>query len=307
LLDSEWLANAEAAAAASMDRAIIAEIPTRPGFRSLMRPWVDTWRVSTGDSAILARTLHDVGRFLAGIWALQLHWGPGGLTVSRLAEALQLSGMAGPGRARTTLIYLRFIGYIEPGSGGDGRTRRYQPTARMLTAFKTRLSRDLLAFWPVDPAILALGPHFDRDEVFGAYLTAVAEVTGLALRGYKKDGPSLEVASQRFGGFSVLGELLLSGPRDGPVPPPDPVPLSISALARDCHISRAQVRSVLIAAEEAGFLESLPDGRCRLTPLLSTHIDMLLAGSLIVIAFAARRALAVAQAQPALDPEAHFV
>jgi len=299
MLDSEWLASAEAAARATMDRDTLAALRGRPGFRAMMRPWIATWRVRDGDSAMLARTLHDIGRYLAGMFALQLHYSPGGLTLTRLAETLKLTGMAGTGRARTSLMYLRFIGYVEPAADGDGRARRYRPTARMLTAFKTRVARDPQAFWPAEPAILAIAPQLERDEVFGAYLGEMAELTSLALSGYRVDGPNLDVVSHRFGGFAVLSELLLADSQGGDLSLEEPRTVSLSALARDCHVSRAQARSVLNAAEQAGFIEMLPDGRCRLTALLGEHLELLMAGAILVIAFAARRALAQVEAAPA--------
>jgi hypothetical protein len=299
MLDSDWLASAEAAARATMDKETLSVLRARPGFRAMMRPWIATWRVRDGDTAMLARTLHDIGRYLAGMFALQLHYSPGGLTLTRLAEALKQSGMAGTGRARTSLMYLRFIGYIEPAPGDDGRARLYRPTERMLAAFKERVARDPLAFWPADPAILAIAPHMARDEVMGAFLTGMAELTSLALRGYRVEGPSLDVISHRFGGFAVMSELLLADGGSGDLSLDEPRPFSLSALARDCHVSRAQARSVLIAAEKAGFIEMLPDGRCRLTPLLGEHLELLMAGAILIIAFAARQAQAQLETAPA--------
>lgn len=299
MLDSDWLTSAGAAARATMDRDTLAALRARPGFRAMMRPWITTWRVRDGDSALLARTLHDIGRYLAGMFALQLHYGLGGLTLTRLAEALKQSGMAGAGRARTSLMYLRFIGYVEPAPGEDGRERRYRPTERMMVAFKARLVRDPLAFWPADPAILSIAPQLERDEVFAAYMTAMAELTTLALSGHRPEGPTLDVISHRFGGFAVLAELLLADGGSGDLSLDEPRTVSLSSLARDCHVSRAQARSVLVAAEKAGFVETLADGRCRLTPLLGEHLELLMAGAILIIAFAARRAMAQVEAAPA--------
>jgi hypothetical protein len=297
MLESRWLASAEAAAHATRDGEILATIRARPGFRALLLPWAANWRVREDDSAMLARALHDLGRYMAGMFALQLHFTPGGLTLTRLAEALTLSGLAGAGRARTSLIYMRLIGYIEPAPDRDGRTRRFRPTDRMLAAFKTRLLRDASAFWPVDPAILAVAPRLSKDEVLGAYMVALGELTALALSDYRPEGASLDVISHRFGGFAVLAELLLTEDDGQPLPLSHPRAYSLSALARACHISRAQARSVFTAAENAGFIEALPDGHCRLTPLLEEHLELLMAGTVLIVAFAARQAMAWVEAQ----------
>lgn len=308
MLDSTWLESAAGAASASMDASTLAQIAGRPGFRSLMKPWVQTWQVRGDDSAMLARTLRDVGRFLTGIWAIQLHATPGGLTLARLADLLKRSGFSGPGRARSILIFLRFIGYIEPApGGGDGRARQFAPTARMLAAFRGRVLRDLNVFWPVDPAVLAVGRHLDRDEVLEAYMAGIGEVTGEAFEAYRPEGPTLDVISQRFGGMAVLAEVILSTPQDRTFPPEGPLPVTLAGLARTCHISRPQVRATLAAAEASGFLDLSPDGRYRLTEQLTQHLDMLLAGTLVVVGYAARRALTVATAEDALDPRSKFV
>lgn len=308
MLDSTWLESAESAAKASMEASMLAQIAGRPGFRSLIKPWVQTWQVRGDDSAMLARTLRDVGRFLTGVWAIQLHATPGGLTLSRLADLLKRSGFSGPGRARSILIFLRFIGYIEtaPG-GGDGRARQFAPTARMLAAFRSRVLRDLNVFWPVAPAILAVGRHLDRDEVLKAYIAGIGEVTGVAFEAYRPGGPTLDVISQRYGGMAVLAELILSTPQDRTFPPEGPLPVTLAGLARTCHTSRPQVRATLAAAETSGFIVLSPDGRYRLTEQLTQHLDMLLAGTLVVVGYAARRALAVATAEDALDPRTKFV
>ncbi|NBB16303.1 hypothetical protein GVN21_13130 [Caulobacter sp. SLTY] len=299
MLDSRWIASAHDAAKASMDSAILAEIAGRPGFRDLIPAFVQTWRVGTGESADLARALRDVAQYLSGIWAMQLHFTPGGLTLSRLAETLRRTGLSSPGRARSMLIFMRFMGHIEPSPAFDGRERRYRPTSKMLRAFKARLKRDVVALWPAHPAILAIGAEFDRDEVFAAYVTGIGEMLTEAFPLYVPAGrPTMETVTQKFGGSSVLGELLLSCPEQSAIPPVGPLPVTLSGLARDAQISRPQARAVLKAAQQAGFLMTLPDGRYQLTPLMAEHTDLLLAGTLITLAYAATRAVAVLEAAP---------
>ena len=291
MLDARWLDSAEAAATASLDPAAHAAIAAHPEFHRLMRPWVETWQVGEHDSAILARTLRDTGRFFIGLWALYLHATPGGLTRGRLAEALQDSGLSGPGRVPSVLLFMRFIRYIEPASDiGDKRIQRYVPTARMMEAFRARFRRDVATFWPADPSLLRVGPAFDRDEVLDAYLGAMGEVTRIAMDRYRAVGASLETISHRYGGMALLAELMLSAPDVGTFPPTGPLNANLASLARLSQISRAQVRSTLAATAQAGFLELLPNNQCRLTPQLTDHLKMLLAGSLIVSAYAGRRA-----------------
>lgn len=292
MLNPRWLDSADAAATASLDAAVLAEVAAHPHFRPLLRPWVETWQVGEHDSAMLARSMRDIGRFFIGLWALYLHATPGGLTRGRLGETLAQSGMSGVGRVASVLLFLRFIRYIEPApEGGDRRVQRYVPTERMTQAFRARFRRDLQTFWPADEALLRVVPMLERDDVLGAYLAAMGEVTRVAMTRYQAVGATLEAVSHRYGGMALLAEILLSAPEETAFPPTGVLNANLADLARRCDISRAQVRGILAAAETAGFLELLPDNRCRLTPLLDEHLRMLLAGSLIVSAYAGRRAL----------------
>lgn len=291
MLDARWLDSADAAATASLNAADLAAVADHPDFQKLMRPWVETWRVGEHDSAILARTLRDTGRFFIGLWSLYLHATPGGLTRGRLAEALKDSGMSGVGRVASVLLFLRFIRYIEPApAGGDRRIQRYLPTERMLQAFQARFRRDLQTFWPADPSLSRVAAALDREEVLGAYLAAMGEVTRLAMGRYQVVETSLEVISHRYGGMALLAELLLSAPEEASFPPTGVLNANLADLARRCDISRAQVRGILLAGEQGGFLELLPGNQCRLTPLLTDHLKLLLAGALIVSGYAGRRA-----------------
>lgn len=291
MLDDRWLESAEAAAAASKDPLAVARIAGHPDFARLKRPWVDTWRLSDDDSAMLARTLQDSGRFFIGLWALYLHSTPGGLTRGRLAETLKESGMSGPGRAASALLFMRFIQYIEPApSSGDQRLRRYVPTDRMLEAYRARLHRHLATLWPADPQLLRIAPQFDREEILSAYLSAIGEVTRLALQGYTPAEASLDTFSHRYGGMALLAELMFAGPEEAAFPSRAPFAINLADLARRCRISRAQVRSALTAGHEAGFLELLPDNHCRLLPQLDEHLDVFMASSIIGCAYAGRKA-----------------
>lgn len=297
ILKSEWLSTSQAAARACLDGDVLTEIRAFPGFRDLLRPWMETWRIKPGDGAILVRMLRDLGRFVSGIWVLQLHASPGGLTLARLAESLGTSKLSSGARARSILIYLRFIGYVEPAPHGpDRRERRWQPTPAMKQAFKDRIHRDIMAFWPADPALLAIGQAFQSDAVFDAYMVAMGELLRASLADYAPKEASLDRISGRFGGFAVLGEMLLSDPKATVLPPKGPLPVTLAGLARDTQLSRAQVRDIQRLAVEEGFLEAHSDGTFSATPLLAEHLEMLLAGVLVSQGYAGRRAQAALQA-----------
>jgi len=289
MLRPEWLASAEAASAASTQRAVLDEISATPGFRNLMRPWVEAWRVQAGDNAMISRALRDLGHLLSGVWALHLHATAGGFTLARLSALLASSGVSSPGRARSILALLLFSGYVRPSTDAADRKRHlYVPTQRMTEAFRERYSRDLRVLAPAHPAIRELAGKFHRPELFDAYMANYGEVVSLSFRRYSPGAVSLDVFSHRFSGMQVLAELLLAADPAGPFPSLEPQPVTVAGLAKACHISRVQVRRMLGAAEQMGLLEILPSGGARIMPLMIEHLDMFLAGSLLGAAYAAQ-------------------
>lgn len=293
MINPAWLTDAASAAEAALDPDCLAQVVAGPGFRNLLKPWIETWRIGAGDHGILARTVRDLGRFLASLWVIQLDATPGGLTTSRLARLLHSSGVSGPGRASSILIFLRFSGYVEAAPGREGeRGKRYQPTPQMVSALRDRLLRDLHAVWPADPALLAVAPRLADPAAFRCYVAAIGEVTAASFPLYRPSGASLDVFSQRYSGMVLLAELLLSDPHAVEFPPSGQLPVTLNGLARSCQISRAQVRGILKAGQAQGLLDLRLDGSVRLQPALSAHLEMLLAGALIVTCYAARQALA---------------
>lgn len=279
-----------------LDRRELDRVIAMPGFAAYGRSIVTIWRARDHDDPILSNTLRDLGRFASGVWSLFLDATPGGITLARLGGLLGEAGISGPGRARSILIFLRFIGYIEPARDtGDQRTRRYRPTARMMAAFHERYRRELDAAAALDPALAAGRAELDRAGFFTALVAAMGELSLAGLQTYSSGGTSLNVISHQFAGMTVVGELMGACDTPGrPFPPVGSTTVSVAGIAKACGISRTQVRRILKAGAGEGFFELTGDGEINLTPLLAEHVELLFACTFIMFRWCCERALASA-------------
>lgn len=242
-----------------------------PGFDQLARRIVTLWAVQAGPNGEITRLLRDLGRFAAGAWAFHLEASSGGLTVARLGQALRAAGISGAGRARTLLTYLRFVGYIEPAPDqGDGRDRRYRTTTKMRHAYRDRMRRELEARADLDPAIPAVLARFDA--VFMDFLAVLGEASLLEAGAPGPRPQEIDLFSERYAGFPVLCELMLSGDADDTFPPRGGLTFNVAELARRCGTSWMQVATLLRKARAAGSLLPAGDGRERLAEVVGDRL-----------------------------------
>ncbi len=290
-----------AAAAALGDPEELAAVQVTPGFQPYLFAVSKLWRARGNDGQVLSSAQWDLGRFVAGLWVLYLHATPGGMTTARLSQLMKVAGVAGFGRTRALIIYLRFLRFIEPGPpAGDARLRRYLPTASMAAAYRNRCRRDLEFAAQFDPAIAEGAGRLDDPDYFAAYMAALGEF-GLASF-LKLDGEavSLSVLSHRYGGMVVMSELAgaaaAAAGRDDAWPVGEAA-YTLAGLANASGISRAQVRDIIRAGVRAGFFEPRGDGRLALTPLLRDHVVHMATCSVIMFRWASKQALAALAAQ----------
>ncbi|MDQ0466162.1 hypothetical protein QO010_003955 [Caulobacter ginsengisoli] len=284
------MAESPAAAIARMDVAGRAQVASRPGYAMAMRRYFEAWLAPQAESAV-SRSLRNMSHYMCAIWVFCLDAGPGGLTFSRLSALLGRSGVSAAKRARPILIYLRFIGYIEPAAVDDARVKRWEPTARMLAAFRRRMVEDLTVFAPLDAAIGAVLERFDDPAVFGRFMAAMGEISVEMLAEYGPRADPLNVFSQRMGGMALMAELLLAGGPDGGFPPTGPVRFSLAGLARRNRVSRMHVRRVLAEAETAGLLTLSGDSEIVWTPIALVRTVDLFAYTVLTYGHCARAAL----------------
>lgn len=268
-----------------MDREEVDRVRAMPGFEAHLRRVAENWRPRETDDLLLAQSLRDLGRFVAGLWSLFLDATPGGITLSRMGEILEVTGVSGVGRARSLMIFLRFVGYIEPDPGaGDTRTRVFRPTSRMKAAFLEHYRREFAGLDPLDPGLSASLGRINDPERLAEFMGGLGELTlaAMQLRG-PGDEPGLDALSHRYAGMMVLGEFLVAAStEDTPFPPVGTARFSVTGLARRAGISRTQLRRIIKAGAEAGFFEILGEGEVGLTQHLAWHMEMLSAGVYLI-------------------------
>lgn len=271
-----------------------------PAFASTSLAMVESWAPQADDDLSMTRTLRDVGHYMAGVWALYLAASPQGLTHASLSELLELTGIGSRNRAHAMLVYLQFIRLIEhdPDPGGDGRVRRFRPRAALRQLFVNRFRRQMTTLAPLAPEVAATLAHWDDPGVFEAFMVANGRFMIGSYLSYDQSGPTLDVFSHRNSGLTILGQILTQANEDGRFPPPGPVQLNLSDLARRSGASRGQVKSVLKAGVEAGFLVDLPDGRTGFSDALIHQVKYLLAAYGLSLAWCAREAAGKAAVEP---------
>jgi DNA-binding transcriptional ArsR family regulator len=228
----------------------------------------------------------DAGRYVAAMLALYLHVS-GGLTLPRLKELCARSGLLSPGRARSLLIYLRYLGYVElfP-TRRAGAPARYLPTARFMTAWRAHLTAALEAAAIVEPGAERLLNQLDDPETFNALARLHCE--GLMVSTHV-DQPStafVRVFMHRHAGSQIIATLLAAGDDDVFLSP-DPVPFSLAATARRFAVSRVHISRTLDEAEQAGLLRYRDDGTVVLEALGRTEIQSFYAMQLVHLLIAA--------------------
>ncbi len=242
-----------------------------------------------GDDAILAATLRDMGRFMGAVWAIYLHNTPGGFTLSRLTGLLEDTALSGPGRARALIAYMQFLGYIEPAPvRGDSRVKRYEPTQRMLDAMSKRYVEDLRVSAWLAPEADWLVERFHDPGVAADMMTVQGELMLAFFQTWRPEDVSLNVFSEKFAGMMLLSELVACADDDDLFPPAGLLRYSIAALSRKCGVSRTQVRRILRAAADDGFLVLGEEGEAWPTPLLREHLELAAVGHMSSLMYTAR-------------------
>lgn len=278
-------------------RRLIDEVPhlrrrAMPGFEDSARRIVKVWGPQEGQAGELSRLLRDMGRFALGNWAIYLEATPGGLTLSRMQQALAGSGISGLGRARAILAYLIFIRYVERAEPiGDTRVRPYRTTERLRGAFRARLRRELEVRQDLDPDIPRLLAAFDDEAVYIRFFILISEVTHAMTQIAEPHENEIDLFSERMSGLIILCELLQAGAPGDRFPPRGPVAISVTDLARRCDTSRTQVNQLLRQARAAGYLIPTEDGGERFSEALLANFESLVAGTTDLVIACARNTM----------------
>ncbi|HTN98400.1 MAG TPA: hypothetical protein VL101_15615 [Nordella sp.] len=217
-----------------------------------------------------------------------------GLTPSRFRSFCQTNDLCSPGRAGAILAFMRMTGHIEAvPHPGDRRVTQLRPSEKLMEIARARLERQFAAIAllrpDIAPAIDALGdPDFEAAlfHNLGTWLISGSRVLDHA--------PSLHLFAGRDAGMLILYSLMLAGePDDRPVPM-KPVPISISAIAKQFQVSRTHVLRLIRDAEKDGLLTrgGVKAETITLSPGLGQDLQNMQAGLFQLLATCAAEALA---------------
>lgn len=252
------------------------------------------------------RILNDRGRLALALCTLYLHHDPDrngvGLTVTRLTNLCQDTGLCSRGRAKAMILLMRWAGFLEVGRASDarapsGRTRPLVPTQRLVDEQTRRwliMSGALALLDPVGGRILA---GLENPGFFGALIRQLGRryVAGIRLL---ETAPALALFAERDGGL-MMAFLLAMGANDAQAAGSEtPAAVSISALARGCHVSRAHILKLAREAEAEGLLRRLPgpEGGILATSALHAGVEDFFAAAFSVLMSSGRDALAEIEA-----------
>ncbi|MDB5470407.1 MAG: uncharacterized protein JWR84_1967 [Caulobacter sp.] len=276
----------------------VARVRNHPEFSGAALATMASWAPQPGEASSLAVKVRDLAQWMCAVWALQLHASPDGLTHASLSRWLAPLGVTTRTRVHGILMYLRFAGLVRPLTGGDARSKAYEPTPALLDLFRVRYRRDLEICARVLPAAGAALARWESPGVMEATVAGHGWIFGSALEA-RPPGPTLDIISDRNGGMTILGQLMLQACPDGVFPPAGPGVHNISELARRAGVSRPQVHSVLKAGQKGGFLTVLEDGGVGFTPLLIDHLAGMQAAAFLGLAWASETACAAIPATQA--------
>ncbi len=263
-----------------------------PCFPEAVRKYARNMLASRAGDPALDGALKDAGRTMAAFSTAYLH-SSGGLTLPRLKELLAGFGIASTGRARALLIYMHYLGFVEPKAARmGGQPAVYSASPRFLQIYRKHQRAVVDAIQVLEPAVGLVLDRFDAPGVFEAFVTHQGDAF---LDGTRQghappsQGAYYKAFLHRLGGIQTIMTLLARSEGDA-FPPERPVAFSAAAAAKQFKVSRIHMRRVLDSGVAAGFIE-LGDGTVRLTPEGRAAVDWSFASQMIVFLTAAARTL----------------
>ncbi len=265
-----------------------ARLRADPRYPEAVRSFASNMLAAGDADRLLDGILKDAGRNVAALCAIHVHLS-GGLTRPRLKTLCASFGLVSPGRARALLLYLRYLGYVEPSAGDRrGAPAVYVPTARFHQTWRNHLLAVLASVRVLEPAVDLLLERFDAPGVFETFAKMLCEVfLGGSLAG-DVDTPYYRVFMHRNAGIQIVHALLSANPEDV-FPPVRPIAISLSATARRFKVSRIHVRRLLDAAQREGLLRLGGDGTVAFEPAGRQAVDYVFSAQIICFLIAAGR------------------
>jgi hypothetical protein len=263
-----------------------------PRYARAVRTFAANMLAAGDEDRLLDGILKDAGRNVAALCAAHLHYS-GGLTLPRLKALCASFGLVSPGRARALLLYLRYLGYVEPKAERErGAAAVYVPTPQFVHTWRNHQRAVLKAALVLEPAVGILLAHFDEPAVFETFAKLLCEGFLGSAGETDLNSPYFRVFMHRHAGIQIV-HALLAASADDVFPPERPIALSLSAAARRFRVSRIHLRRLLDAAEREGLLRLTADGAVQFEPAGREAIDAVFATQMIRFLEAAARTLAL--------------
>ena len=201
--------------------------------------------------------LKDAGRTVAGLSAAYLS-ASGAITLSGLKSFIAGFGLVSPGRARSLLSLMRYLGYVEPlATNPPAKASAYRLTPSFLEAYTLHEVSIVDAVQLIEPAAGLVLRNLHRREVFN---TLVVEQGAAFVAGSRQPRPYeawYDVFIHRQAGIQALHALVATAQA---FPPSETIGLSRTALARQLKVSRIHLNRMFQAAGQHDFVALEPGG-----------------------------------------------
>jgi hypothetical protein len=257
------------------------------------------WAPDSREDASMARTLRDVGHYMAGVWSLALAGSREGLSHASLTRLFEPLGLGSRTRVYAMMAYFRARRMIQPSqSGGDGRLKLYDATPTLRNLYRSRFQRELATAADLIPSAGELLARWDEPGLFEGFMVANGQFMTGSYLSITPDIANLDVFAHRNAGLTILGQIMIAATPDEVFPPRGPVELNLRELARLAGVSRAHVRNVVQAGADAGFLLERPDGMIGFSPELRHQLTYLMSAYVLSLEWCADQALRRRPAAP---------
>ena len=240
-----------------------AQLRERPGMPSAVASLAGSLIALYEGNTLLNTLLCDRGRVLIGLFVLYLdvlpleEHGRPGATLSAVQTLCRQSGICSAGRATSVLAAMRFGGYVTiRRDAQDARRRLLTPTHKLLMANQRHRVQMFRALAPLLPGAAAVPDRLDQVDFRTAFLLHLGRRFIMGFR-VVNHVPVLAPLVESNAGLMIMSSIALQH-LDGRLLPGQPVPVSVSALARRFSVSRAHVRGMLALSERRGLLMRLP-------------------------------------------------
>jgi AraC-like DNA-binding protein len=277
--------NPKAAALSTWDpggypESLLARVGASPRFSDASHYLAENMLALASADRRLDSIFKDGGRYLACIWSAQLEV-TGGLTLAGLKVKCANTGYISPGRARSLLTFLCYLGYAEARPTGQrGGADRYSLGEEFMAAWRAHLRLSLEAATIVDPSVGLVLDALDDPLVFRTLVRSHGEIMGEVIAATPATVRFAQAFVHRHAGSQIAHAMILAAPTD-PFPSHLPFAFSQAAIARRFGVSRTHVRRLIEGAAEQGLLETGPDGTLRLLEVGRIQLAVFYAAQLL--------------------------